>query len=232
MFMFAYNKYCDAVDLTGNEPLGVLNVIKTRRLCRENKKLLNFILEHRGSTVLHVLCSGLGGTAFEPGIPPMGETIATVEALVDAGFSPYHVVLCLAPILMNSKGCEWVRRTLDSFQDTGIMRVRYSMLRMDADKEERFRQRFRRVPLIEMNQDRASEELHRVLEDFSIYTFEPTYGEQRVPVVSIKDLHVIGIRSSGIITDERGSLPYRVIGGKGKQCVANCVYCEEGCFDD
>ena len=229
--MFTYNKYCDASMLSGKEELGILNVVKTKTLRADDKRQLKFLLKNKDSIVLHLLCSGYGGSVFEPGAPSAGEMLEAVNALADGGFPPLQIVLSITPLFQNTKGLQAMEKILGIFYGTGIIRVRLNPIVIDGVLKGRFLEKFGKVPIIAGSFSQVAGGLDKIVKGYPGYDFE-SYGRKGVPVVSRKDLNTLGIRTSGIFAGDNGTLPHRIIGGRGGGvCGAGCVYCREGCFD-
>lgn len=226
--MITYNPYTDLISFTGKESLGVLNVLKTRHLSVANAALLDFLLANRSSVVLHVLCSGMGATSFEPGVPGAEKVREAVEILVANGFPVSQMVLRIQPLFINSSGMRNAERVLNLFRDSGICRVRYEPLNMTKRLQAEFMKNYGRIPVITHDPKKIVGDLYDFIHSYGYYDFETdlTGSYDFLPVVSTKDLLTLGISATGFFTfDNHGALPYRAIGKH--RCNAGCIYCKE-----
>ena len=66
------------------------NIIITKRL---TDKLVEKLIEHQDKVILHLTCTGMGGTRIEPFVPSVEETHDKFVKLIEGGFPISHVVL-------------------------------------------------------------------------------------------------------------------------------------------
>lgn len=111
------------------------NIIITKRL---TDKLIEKLLEHKDCCILHVTCTGMGGTKIEPLVPKAEATRDKVVELLSKGFPVEQVVLRVDPIVPTEKGIATALRVIDLFKGLGIKRVRISFLDMYKHVKERF----------------------------------------------------------------------------------------------
>lgn len=80
--------------------------------------------------VLHIGCTGLGGTFFEPHVPEYTFQLNAIQQLLNAGFPAENIVLRVDPIIPTKEGLERIKLVLDGFtaMDTPITRVKFSFL--------------------------------------------------------------------------------------------------------
>lgn len=210
-----------------------LNIIITKHLCMKNDRLIDELLEYERMTILHITCTGYGGTSFEPNVPTPEEVHEACCELIDYGFSPKRMVLRIDPIFPNSdKGIEKVRKVLKLFEDTGITRVRYSFCQMYPHVLERFNKLYGKAPYETFFADR--EDTYKVYDVFREFNYEyescAANDENELGCVSWKDYKIAGIplehleygkqRKYCKCLDTKTELLNRP-----NRCESGCVYC-------
>lgn len=113
------------------------NIIITKRL---TDKLIEKLIEHQDKIILHLTCTGMGGTRIEPFVPTLEETYNKFIKLIEGGFPISHVVLRVDPIVPTKKGIETAMSVLRRFRGLGIDRVRISFLDNYKHVKERFKE--------------------------------------------------------------------------------------------
>ena len=93
--------------------------------------------------ILHVTCTGWGGTAVEPNVPDVSAQAEALRRLLAAGFPSDHIVLRLDPILPWEEGLRRAETVLSHpiFQDLAEdapLRVRISLLDVYPHVRRRF----------------------------------------------------------------------------------------------
>lgn len=80
--------------------------------------------------LVHITCTGFGGTHLEPFVPKYVIQLNYMQDLLFDGFPADHMVLRLDPIIPTTKGLQIARQVLDDFErrNTGISRIRISLL--------------------------------------------------------------------------------------------------------
>jgi hypothetical protein len=122
-------------DLDAFKNLRKANIIITKRLTEE---LINKLVEHKDKCILHLGCTGMGGTPIEPLTPSLVKTREMFDSLINAGFPVEQVVLRIDPVVPTNKGTETALKVIKMFKNSGITRVRYSCLDMYKHVKERF----------------------------------------------------------------------------------------------
>lgn len=102
------------------------NIIITKNL----DPIIPQILANKHRIILHVTCTGFGGTPLEPGVPPAPIQIMATNKLIKLGFPISQIVLRLDPIIFvgNIKDVMLHDTVMQYFADMGITRCRYSFL--------------------------------------------------------------------------------------------------------
>lgn len=111
------------------------NIIITKRL---TDKLIEKLIEHKDKCILHVTCTGMGGTKIEPFVPRPDATRNKVVELINKGFPVEQIVLRIDPIVPTEKGMVTAISTIELFRGLGIKRIRISFLDMYKHVKERF----------------------------------------------------------------------------------------------
>lgn len=79
--------------------------------------------------LIHVACSGYGGTVLEPNIPSLSWTRGRYTTLVET-IRPEQTVLRLSPIIPTPRGLSVAETVLKAFGDSPVQRVRYRCLEL------------------------------------------------------------------------------------------------------
>lgn len=206
------------------------NIIITKRL---SDKVIEKLVEYKDKIILHLDCTGFGGSVVEPFVPTVEQTYEKFKTLIGFGFPLSHVVLRIDPVIPTNKGIEVARKVLEVFRDTGIPRIRFSVLDMYNHVKDRFKEAGFPIPYETFH---APYEVRlKIYEMFKSYGADiETCAEPGFPETSClsqKDIDILGLR----ITLE-GSKGQRkncgcpankteLIKGKPHQCEHKCTYC-------
>lgn len=213
------------------------NIIITKRL---TEPLIAKLVENKEKIILHLTCTGMGGTKIEPLVPKLEKTREMFGKLLEASFPAEHVVLRIDPIVPTGKGLSTAFNVMDSFGDTGIKRVRVSFLDMYDHVKERFNESGVKLPYETFHEKRkvrivAYEELEDYGKQYG-FTLEAC-GEpdiKSVPCLSQKDIEILGLEKDIILEgkkDQRStcSCPANkkelLTGFKPHRCENKCLYC-------
>lgn len=92
--------------------------------------------------VLHIGCTGLGGTFIEPHVPEYTFQLHAIEQLLQKGFPADHIVLRTDPIIPTDEGLKQLQTVLTDFssRNTSVKRVRFSILDEYKHVKERLKQ--------------------------------------------------------------------------------------------
>lgn len=112
------------------------NIIITKNIFVE--KLIDKLIAHKDKIILHVTCTGMGGTPIEPHTVPKEVTHTYFKKLISGGFPIEQTVLRIDPCVPTEKGINTAISVIDLFSDTGIKRVRFSSLDMYKHVKQRF----------------------------------------------------------------------------------------------
>lgn len=109
-----------------------------------NDKFIEYVNTLRAyfpNILLHIGCTGWGGTWLEPNVPPYTFQLKQLQKLLDSGFPADHIVLRIDPIIPTPEGLDAADKVLHDFSEmhTGIRRVRISLLDEYRHVKERIR---------------------------------------------------------------------------------------------
>lgn len=221
------------------------NIIITKRL---TNKVIEKLIEHKDKIILHLTCTGMGGTRIEPLVPKIEETLAKLKQLIEGGFPLSHIVLRIDPIIPTDKGVNTAIQVLATFSDIGIERVRLSFLDMYKHVQSRFKKEEIMIPEIykgngdtvnfHASLEKRIEKLKQI-EDYAKavgYSSVEVCGEpgiESTSCLSQKDIDILGLTDK--ITLE-GSAEQRKSCGcpanksellkvRPHQCENKCMYC-------
>ena len=65
------------------------NIIITKRL---TNKVIEKLIEHKDKIILHLTCTGMGGTCIEPLVPKAEETLEKLKQLIEGGFPTEQII--------------------------------------------------------------------------------------------------------------------------------------------
>ena len=212
------------------------NVIITKRL---TDALIAKLAEHQSKIILHLTVTGQGGGVLEKMVPTAEQTKAKFDKLIDAGFPISHVVLRIDPIVPTPVGLGKAMHVVELFKDSGIKRVRFSLLDMYNHVVKRFKEVGLPLPYQTFHaplKDRTY--VYNVLiEKGGEYGFDVEVcgepGIASVPCLSQKDIDILGLTDEITLVGNAGQRrTCRCAGnkkerltGKPHQCENACLYC-------
>jgi DNA repair photolyase len=121
------------VDKMGTVDMAVL-ITKT-----PTPEFLEAAKQFKDKAIIHLTCTGWGGTAIEPNVFAPKEVLKAGKVLRAAGFDLDQIVLRLDPIILTENWTGWREaRVLEMFQEV-TQRCRFSFLDMYPHVKERFR---------------------------------------------------------------------------------------------
>lgn len=227
-----------AFNLDAFDRLYKANIIITKRLTDE---LIEKLIEHKEKIILHLTCTGMGGTRIEPFVPKLQDTYKKFLQLIEGGFPVSQVVLRVDPIIPTKKGLLTAMSVLRRFKGLGVYRLRISFLDNYKHVKERFVKE--NIPVLYGGSFHAElEEREKMMAEFrgcatecGFYSIE-TCGEpgfHNISCVSLADIQILGLENE--ITLE-GSAEQRKSCGcpanksellrvKPHRCENKCLYC-------
>ena len=214
------------------------NIIITKRL---TNKLIDKLVEHKDKIILHFTVTGYGSTVLEPFVPTLEISRKKFGELIKKGFPIEQCVLRIDPCIPTEKGLETMVRVVETFSDTGIKRVRFSVLDMYDHVKKRFKKKGMELPY---------ETFHAPLEDrkrmYDVlcelgkkYGFDVEVcaepGIESISCLSQKDIDILGLSDKVKLVGNKGqrsncscpSNKVELIKGmdKAKRCKNSCLYC-------
>lgn len=223
------------LDFSWSDKLLDGNIIITKHLTPKNTELIKLLIKNQDKIILHATCTGHGGTKMEPNVPKPYEVYQGVRELINAGFPVEQIVLRTDPIIPTEKGIECVREPWVLFKDTGIKRVRYSIIDMYPHVKARFMKECGRVPFLSFQAPQYMvEDVLSAIEPYrQYYTFEACAENlpDKVGCISKKDYEILGFDISDIQEGGFQRKGCACCAGKTelltnkKRCPSGCLYC-------
>lgn len=212
------------------------NIIITKRL---TNKLIDKIVENKDKIILHVTCTGWGSSEIEPFVPTPETTRKKFGILIEKGFPIEQCVLRIDPIIPTEEGIKRMQNVVQLFSDTGIKRVRFSVLDMYEHVKKRFNDKGIEIPYNTFHAPLSDRKrINGLLCDFGHeYNFdveacaEP--GIESVSCLSQKDIDILGLKDKIILKGNKGqrsncSCPSNktsLFKTKPGRCLQKCLYC-------
>lgn len=88
-------------------------------------------------SIIHVTCTGWGGSELEPSVQTTAQTVKEVEKLIDFGYPIDRIVWRCDPIIPTKTGLEKFKESVAAASELKIKRVRSSILQMYKHSLER-----------------------------------------------------------------------------------------------
>lgn len=126
------------IDLSWAKKLDAVDgaVLVTKNI---NSDFIKKVLEHRSKLIVHVTCTGYGGTVLEPHVPTSRLQRCAATDMVLRGFPRERVVIRVDPIIPTEKGLERALDTIEAFMKEGFNRFRISVIDMYPHARDRFK---------------------------------------------------------------------------------------------
>lgn len=210
---------------------------------------MNAVLQYDDKLIVHITCTGYGGTVLEPNVPNAWHQIASAIRLVKYGFRKERIVVRVDPIIPTEKGLDLAYDVITHFMKAGFSRYRISVLDMYPHVRERFRAKNLPLPygdgfsasddqmasVDEMLRDAAAywEDIGGISSNLSIESCaEPRL---KVPVavgcISSRDLRLLGLSDPDYMISGRQRTHCLCYAGKTEllqrkhPCSHGCLYC-------
>ena len=225
-----------AFDLSVFERLYDGNIIITKRL---TDKLIEKLIENKEKCILHLTCTGMGGSKIEPFVPTLEQTFDKFRKLIEGGFPIEQFVLRIDPIVPTDKGWKTVEHVIDTFKDSGVKRVRFSVLDMYKHVKDRFNENGFPIPYDTFHAplDKRLEIRDKLVELGKKYGFDvEACGEPgivSITCLSQKDIDILGLTDKITLEGSKGQRKSclcpankkELLKGKPTRCLNDCVYC-------
>jgi DNA repair photolyase len=210
------------------------NIIITKQLTSKNTKLIELLLKNKEKIILHITCTGHGGTKMEPNVPPYKDVYFGAKELINRGFPINHIVLRVDPIIPTERGIQRAVNVLTDFKDTGIKRVRYSIIDLYPHVKKRIYKEYKTLPFTGFSAPKLMiDNLLTTLEPFrDFYEFEACAEElpDKTGCISQKDFDILGINEKAEVSGFQRKQCLCCVGktelltGR-KRCPSGCLYC-------
>lgn len=213
------------------------NIIITKHL---TDKLCGNLIENSDKIILHLSCTGYGGTIVEPFVPPYQNTYSQCIDMIKAGFPSSHIVLRIDPIIPTSKGIKLAMNVISQFANIGISRLRISFLDNYKHVKDRFIEK--NIPLLyggKFHEDLRIR--NNVLEDVKKHANACGFksveccGEPNIdsiPCLSQIDIDILGLKDIELVgsSEQRDSCccptnKSELIRDMPHRCGHKCLYC-------
>ena len=216
------------------------NIIITKSL---TNKLLEKLIEHKERCILHMTCTGMGGTKIEPFVPTIEKTRKQLKKLIESGFPIKQIVLRIDPIVPTEKGVQTAKNVLTLFSDLHIPRVRISFLDMYKHVKTRFNDN--NVPLPYDNFHASSKQRFEAFDELKSLALSLGYGKvvtcgepgfDETPCISQEDINILELQdkitlegrkeqrtSCSCPQNKRELIPYKE--RTEHKCGHGCLYC-------
>ena len=131
--------------------VGKLNYVDFAVIITKNPTFRGFhkaLIDNKSKLILHITCTGFGGTKLEPNVPEPKRVLKAVRVLIKNGFPAEQIVLRVDPIIPTPKGIQTAIDIIGFFHKycPTIKRVRYSFIDMYPHVIERFKSARIRLP--------------------------------------------------------------------------------------
>lgn len=212
------------------------NIIITKRL---STQVIDKLVENKDKCILHLTVTGHGGDILEPLVPRAEATRKKFNELMEKGFPIDHVVLRIDPVVPTPVGLAKAMKVVALFKDSGIKRVRISLLDMYNHVKKRFKEAGLKDPYNTFHAPYSDRTYvyDRFVEAGNKYGFEVECcgepGIASVPCLSHKDIDILGLTGQIELVgsaEQRNSCrcpanKHELIRNKPQRCKHHCLYC-------
>lgn len=192
------------------------------------------VMEAQKPIIVHITCTGYGGTKLESNVPKPEQVRQMVGDLLQAGFPADRLVLRVDPIIPTLKGIARAITVCRLFQGLGITRLRYSFLDIYPHVRTRFRQAGLTIPWQGFNapeemQMAATKALHQTWNGHLESCAE--INQHALGCISARDYNLLGIPLPANPGKSQQRKLCRCLGTKRelltqkRQCPHGCLYC-------
>jgi len=221
-----------------------VNVIITKQLSDD---MISKLVEHKDNCILHLTCTGFGGSKYEPNVPKLDWTYGQFKKFVSSGFPISQVVLRIDPILpFSSNHLKYVEFVLHAFSSCTVrydkkLRCRVSMVDLYPHVIERFSEANIRLPWTSFHAPRtAFEQVNRLLRKYEQhYEFESCAESgfdqtlvKQTGCATVKDIELLGKNTSEFTKQLNGTRKgclclskTNILGVTPGRCPHQCIYC-------
>ena len=227
-----------AFNLNVFDNLYLANIIISKRL---TNALIDKLIENKQKIIFHLCITGWGNSELEPFVPTLETSRKKFGILIERGFPIEQCVLRIDPVIPTDEGIRKMYGVVKAFCDSGIKRVRFSVLDMYKHVKKRFEKKGLEVPFNTFHAPLIYRK--RIYEDLcnfgKVYGFEVEScaepGIESVPCLSQKDIDILGLTNKVKLVGNKGqrtnchcsSNKTELIKSKSKakRCNNGCLYC-------
>jgi DNA repair photolyase len=199
-------------------------------------KFINEVSTHPLSDklIVHFTCTGYGGTALEPNVPPISKVKGYMEELLKT-FNKNRIILRVDPIIPTRKGLLNFGKVLSYFKNSGVSRIRYSFLDMYPHVKDRFVKEGMSLPYATFKPGKfqINNTLKIINKWENLYSFESCAENtpHKMGCISAKDITLMKLnpeKLTGLGNQRKSCLcPSNKIEllKNARRCKSGCLYC-------
>lgn len=214
------------------------NIIITKRL---TTSLIDKLVENKDKIILHFTVTGYGASVLEPFVPKLETSRKKFNELIEKGFPIEHFVLRIDPCIPTEDGMRKMCEVVEAFSDTGVKRVRFSVLDMYDHVKKRFKEKGIEIPYETFHaplEDRIKM-YDKLVELGKKYGFEVEScaepGIESISCLSQKDIDILGLTDRIILDGNKeqrsnchcpaNKTELIKSDNRAKRCHNHCLYC-------
>lgn len=197
--------------------------------------IMDIILKNKNIIILHSTITGYGGSAVEPNVPFVNDSISNLKLLIDKGFPIKNIVGRVDPIIPSKEGINIALNVIYKLIDLDIKRIRFSFIDIYKKVEMRFKQNnlYNMLSSIDKKyENNFLDKIDKIKEMYNV-SFESCAEINRFQTgcISKKDLEIFGIDNKNITGSSNQrmlclcpSCKTEILNEK-KRCPHKCLYC-------
>ena len=220
MVTFGITRSKDAgIDFSWAKNLKDGNIITSRFLSEKNEAFRDILVQNKEKIILHIICSGFGGTKMEPNVPTKEEIRVGTRMLLNKGFPVDHIVLDLDPIIPTKNGLFKAEQVLELFRSTDIFRARYSIIQLNPESEKRIMDVYGKLPIQGKITDEIMHSVYITLLAYRgsyIFTSSNKCSDDYKSIISTKEYDILGLPKTDTKIVDLMS---------GAACPIGCLHC-------
>lgn len=162
-------------------------------------KFTEEILKVKDKVILHVSCTGYGGSILEPNLPTYKTQLNNLNVLLSLGFPIEKVIVRIDPIIPTEKGIKNVEKVVSYVKDTlklPINRFRISVMDMYPHVQKRFSEAGLPIPF--NGNFQASEEEFQILDK----TLKELAIKYNIKFESCAEKYLYSVTKSGCVSEQ------------------------------
>lgn len=154
-------------------------------------KFIKEIMKVKNKIILHVSCTGYGGTILEPNLPNYKEQLNKIKELISLGFPKNQIIVRIDPIIPTEKGIIKVEEIV-YYIYSDIQRFRISVIDLYPHVKQRFKEQKLPIPF---------EGFQATEEQFSIlnHSLKELSKKYNVQFESCAETHLYSVLQTGCV---------------------------------